>query len=210
MTPAVISRRTGIPIEHIKAGLEILEKEDPYSRTPDENGRRIIRLDEHRPWGWRIVNHGYYRDLASRQDAREKAAERQRRKREKDRQGTDSEGVSRGVTPGHGESRESRHARCNMHDADTDKGANLFSQFWSAYPLKKGKGKAQKVWDKLKPDESLLAQMLRALEAQKAERQQKKDAGEFVPEWKYPEGWLNGERWLDESEAMDEDEVPFE
>jgi len=33
MTPGALSRRTGIPIEHIKVGIEILEKEDKYSRT---------------------------------------------------------------------------------------------------------------------------------------------------------------------------------
>lgn len=57
LTPSAISRRTGIPIEHIEAGIKTLESDDPYSRTPDENGRRIVRLDDHRPWGWRIVNY---------------------------------------------------------------------------------------------------------------------------------------------------------
>ena len=47
MTPRSISRRTGIPIEHIEAGIKVLESEDQYSRSQDENGRRIIRLDNH-------------------------------------------------------------------------------------------------------------------------------------------------------------------
>ena len=49
MTPQAISRRTGIPIEHIKAGIEILEQEDIYSRTAEQGGKRIERLDGHRP-----------------------------------------------------------------------------------------------------------------------------------------------------------------
>ena len=60
VTPAALSRRTGIPIEHIEKGIGILEGEDPYSRTPDSDGRRIVRLDDHRQWGWYIVNHKKY------------------------------------------------------------------------------------------------------------------------------------------------------
>ncbi len=71
MTPSAISRRTGIPIEHIKAGIEILENPDPYSRTQGERGSRIKRLDDHRPWGWFIVNHKFYRDLSSQETRRE-------------------------------------------------------------------------------------------------------------------------------------------
>ena len=71
MTHSAISRRTGIPIEHIKAGIEILESEDPYSRTDVDSGCRIKRIDEHRPWGWHIVNHKKYRDLRSAEDRRE-------------------------------------------------------------------------------------------------------------------------------------------
>ena len=71
MTPYAISNRTGIPIEHIKAGIEVLENPDPYSRTPDDGGRRIMRLDEHRPWGWYLVNHKKYKDMQNAEDVKE-------------------------------------------------------------------------------------------------------------------------------------------
>lgn len=70
MTPSAMARRTGIPLEHIKDGIEILESNDDHSRTPDEKGRRIVRLDDHREWGWRIVNHKHYRDLRTANDKR--------------------------------------------------------------------------------------------------------------------------------------------
>lgn len=57
MTPVAIARRTTVPLEIIVKGLEALEKPDPQSRTPDEDGKRIVRLSDSRPWGWRIVNH---------------------------------------------------------------------------------------------------------------------------------------------------------
>lgn len=70
MTPQAIAARTSIPLEIIQEGVKILEQPDPYSRTPGEDGRRIVRLDDHRPWGWRIVNHRVYRDLVAAEDKR--------------------------------------------------------------------------------------------------------------------------------------------
>lgn len=48
-----------------------MEQPDPYSRTEGEEGRRIVRLDDHRPWGWRIVNHEKYRRIRSEEERRE-------------------------------------------------------------------------------------------------------------------------------------------
>ena len=71
ITIPAMARRTGIPIEHIRHGVKILESPDPSSRTPNEKGKRIIRIDEHREWGWVIVNHKHYRDLRTSSDRRE-------------------------------------------------------------------------------------------------------------------------------------------
>jgi len=81
MTPQSISNRTSIPLAIIEAGIEHLEKADPYSRTPGEEGRRIIRLDEHRPWGWRLVNHWKYRALRDMEQKREADRKRISQKR---------------------------------------------------------------------------------------------------------------------------------
>lgn len=81
MTAEAIARRTTFPLEVIRLGLSELEKPDPDSRTPDEEGRRIVRLSDHRPWGWRIVNHSHYRKIRSEDDRREyhKLYQRERR-----------------------------------------------------------------------------------------------------------------------------------
>lgn len=71
MTAEVISRRTIIPIEIIEKGIRELEKADPLSRNGSEDGRRIIRLSEHRDWGWRVVNIGLYRKIRSREEKNE-------------------------------------------------------------------------------------------------------------------------------------------
>ena len=85
MTPQSIARRTGIPIEHIIAGIEVLEKSDKYSRTPDEDGRRIELIDSHRPWGWHIINHEKYKNMRDADTIRAQTRERVRKHREKKR-----------------------------------------------------------------------------------------------------------------------------
>jgi hypothetical protein len=82
MTHSSIARRTGIPIEHITAGIEILEAVDPHSRTEDDEGRRIARLDEHRAWGWNIVNHQKYKYMQDADEVRKQNRERKQRYRE--------------------------------------------------------------------------------------------------------------------------------
>lgn len=96
VTPEKIADRSGLPLEVVEAGIRILESPDPKSRTPDEEGRRIVRL-EGRAWGWRIVNLAQYREMT--------AAERAASYRARQGLGpgvafvTESHAASRGVTP---------------------------------------------------------------------------------------------------------------
>lgn len=76
MTPQAIAARTSFPLDLILKGIKILSEPDPYTRTPGEEGRRIVLIDDHRPWGWRIVNHGKYMRLRDMKQKRE--ADRQR------------------------------------------------------------------------------------------------------------------------------------
>ncbi len=62
MTVDAIQRRTNLPMEIIAHALPLLESPDPDSRSRDCEGRRIIRLDPERSWGWRIVNFTKYRE----------------------------------------------------------------------------------------------------------------------------------------------------
>lgn len=123
MTPQAIAARTGLPPELIAAGLERLAAADPLSRSPELEGRRIVLLDDHRPWGWRLVNYLHYRNLVSERDRREKDAERQRRHRK----GTGA--VSRKNVTCHAPSAMSRHA-----DAEAEGEAERV-KFLSAAPV---------------------------------------------------------------------------
>jgi hypothetical protein len=72
-----ISDETGLSMDAVKKAISCLESPDPDSRTPDDQGRRIKRIDDHRDWGWYIVNHWKYRMLGG-QDERTKELTRKR------------------------------------------------------------------------------------------------------------------------------------
>lgn len=83
MTPEAIARRTTIPLEIITKGLAMLEQPDPDSRSPDEEGRRIVRLSDTRLWGWRITNYAKYRAIRTAEERRDYMRKYQRTRRAK-------------------------------------------------------------------------------------------------------------------------------
>lgn len=84
LTPEAIARRTGWPttLQDLREHLARLEAADPDSRTQEEEGRRIVKLDPERTWGWRIVNFPVYRDAQDLDRVRTLGAERVRRHRQ--------------------------------------------------------------------------------------------------------------------------------
>ena len=83
MTHEAIARWTNRPIEVIRETIAELERPDPKSRTPEDEGRRIVRLDEHRDWGWLIVNYEKFRMISSEEQRKEKTRLRVARYRKK-------------------------------------------------------------------------------------------------------------------------------
>lgn len=71
MTPQAISGVTSIPLDIIKKGLAVLTEPDESSRTEGHEGVRINRLDDHREWGWYLVNYDKYKNIRSAEDRRE-------------------------------------------------------------------------------------------------------------------------------------------
>ena len=198
ITPPALSKRTSIPLEIIEDGIEYLSQPDPYSRSQEYEGRRIIPIDEHRPWGWQIVNHKYYRDLASNEDRREKARLRKQKQRGKESEKGD-------VTLGHTTSRMSHHADADPDtDPNTDNTDTQFTLFWETYPKKNGKRDAEKAFRKLNPDKLLFDEMIKALKVQKKSNNWNNENGKYIPN---PASWLNGNRWEDESIEKTDD--PF-
>lgn len=68
MSLQAISGMTGWPMDLLEEGIRQLMEPDPHSRTPDCEGRRLVLIDPNRPWGWKAVNHGKYREKARKQN----------------------------------------------------------------------------------------------------------------------------------------------
>lgn len=116
MTPQAIAARTSIPLEIITKGLKVLSEPDPFTRTPGEEGRRLILIDGHRPWGWQIVNHEKYKNMRDAETVRAQTRERVRKFRENKA----LDDVKRQVTPGNA----SKRYAYSDSDASTDANSN--------------------------------------------------------------------------------------
>ncbi len=69
--PRCIAEEVGIPEDRVRAALLQLEAPDVESRTEDHGGRRLLRMDEHRNWGWFIVNGEKYDKIKNEEERRE-------------------------------------------------------------------------------------------------------------------------------------------
>jgi hypothetical protein len=72
-----LARVSGMSIQEAEISIEKLLSPDIHSRTPDNEGRRIAKIDG----GWELLNHAKYRAMASKEDAKAATAERVKRHR---------------------------------------------------------------------------------------------------------------------------------
>lgn len=85
MTPDAISRRTNVPQETVERCITELCQPDVKSRSPLEDGKRLVPLDSHRDWGWKIVNYQHYRKIRDQEARRSYFRDYQRKRRKKQR-----------------------------------------------------------------------------------------------------------------------------
>lgn len=94
-----LAGRARVTVKEAKDAIQILESPDENSADPDNDGRRIERVQG----GWIVLNAEKYRQIVTREVAREQTRERVRRFREKKRSGVTGNGdvtVANGsVTP---------------------------------------------------------------------------------------------------------------
>lgn len=178
MTMETISRRTTIPVDIIRKGIAALEAPDPGSRRREEEGRRLVRLDQHRDWGWQIVNYEHYRNIRNADERREYMRGYMRERRA---------GENKPAT---------RKAPARVNGS--------FATFWNAYPRKESRIEAEKAWSKINPDEGLQGEILAAIERQKRDgclvARATQDGRSTIP---HPSTWLNGQRWKDEAGGVE-------
>lgn len=196
MTPEAIAGTTGWPLDFILKGIRELEKPDPKSRTPGHEGRRILLMDDHRPWGWIITNYSLYRDKMRSAERTAYLAEKQREYRAKAK--------STPVNTSTFINQDKPIAEADT-EAKNKNAAAMFEIFWEAFGKaggkKTGRGQAEKAWKKIPP--SVYHLLSEALLAQKSEHEAFAAAGQFHAAWKNPATWLNGKCWEDEIKTPD-------
>jgi hypothetical protein len=96
-----LARLAGATIEETTKALGTFTAPDTYSRTKEHEGRRIEEI----AGGWRVLNHGKYRDKLSKEDIREQDRLRQQRHREKNKNVTE---------------RDTRHGSQQSRQAEAD------------------------------------------------------------------------------------------
>jgi len=192
-------RAANVPPAEFKTALKSLESQDIHSRTADNGGRRIEKVDG----GWVILNFLKYREHS--ETIKEQTRLRVRKFREK----------TTSVTLGNvTETLPSASASVSSsldHDHDKNIGEvkkgepNLFETFWGAYPKKVGKGAAMKAWSKIKAPTQTAVKIINALEWQRKSEQWRKENCQYIPN---PATYLNQARWEDEP-SQTETEAEF-
>ena len=178
MTPTAIAARTRLPLDEVKGYLDRLEKPDPESRNPEEDGRRLVKIDMRRTWGWRVTNYEKYRRIGSKEDSNEKARVRMERHRER------NAGMNGGGVTGPA-----------VEPAGLPSGQSIegFEQFWAAYPKKVARFDAERVFVEFHAKDRM-PEILAALSWQVKSADWKKERGQYIPT---PANYLRDGRWND-------------
>lgn len=210
MTQEALAARGGIPLEAVCAAIARLEAADPRSRSQTEDGRRLVRLDPGRDWGWRVVNYPAYRAATS---AERVASFRERELAKRNATVTaPSRDRNATVTPGNQAEAEAEveEESTPLLTADAASGATtppatngkapdewleaFDAHFWPAYPRKVSKPAALRAWRRIKPhDDDRFNTIMDGLDRWVAYWQDK-DRDVIC----HPATWLNGQRWEDQ------------
>jgi len=86
------------------------------------------------------------------------------------------------------------NTKLNKTKQEKENVKNNFITFWEAYPRKVAKVKAQASFEKINPDEKLLAIMIESIRRSNSSDEWQKSDGQYIP---HPASWLNSRRWED-------------
>lgn len=177
-----IVRRALVAAEEGVAALVRLGSPDHESRTPDHEGRRMVRVDG----GYLVLNFMRYRDRD------ETAAARMRRYRENKKVTRNAVDVTPSPLPAEAEAEAEADIRAEKQKHYAQPSASRFGEWWAVYPKKVGKKPAEQKWRTRRLDsqaDKLIADVLNRLE---------NDDGwirGYVPD---PCTYLNQDRWGDD------------
>ena len=215
-TDVALARTVNLPLDTFKRCIAALMAPDPDSNSQVNEGRRIMPSESGR--GYLLVNYATYRSIKTAEEKKAYMREYMQRRRKllKDKDVTavnvcktalsdvthaegegEADGEEEPFQPKNKPQALLGDAKSNATSIRTEKKPEYcesFLTFWTAYPRREGKGKAEESWKKMGCT-AILAQILKAVEAAKTTEQWKKDNGQFIP---MPATWLNQKRWEDE------------
>lgn len=203
-----ISRITNVPRRVIQKAISTLCSPDHNSRTPSEDGRRLVLIDEHRDWGWKIVNYLKYRQI--RDEEARRSSNRSYKRAQRVRDTSDQKPDSQQCQPvsAHTEAEEEADTEAKSKTKSPPKTQLALLEIYEAYPRKVGKPDALKAIDKalwrLKSgvdapkelfasmDDAIVFLLHRTRFFAKCPAGQN---GKFTP---HPATWFNSSRYLDD------------
>jgi hypothetical protein len=206
INPDIVAFLLGCTPEEVTEAIEKLCAVDERSRCKDNDGRRLIREGE---FQYFVPTHNRYRSMRTSDEKREYNRVKKREQRE--RQALQADTGDKGdvkppvknvkvvdTTEAEAEAEEKAEATPPKAPAKPRRSAPLecpaFTQFWTAYPRKLNKAKAEQAWVK-HACATILPQILKAVRDAKASPDWSKDGGQFIP---HPASWLNNRRWEDD------------
>jgi len=191
-----LQRRANVTEEECVKALDVFMAPDPYSRTPDNDGRRIEKVDG----GWLILNHAKYREFTYSENP-DAVRMRKLREKQKEQERTCSntfenvQNVQNVANISASASVSSSDSGINTPEEKTIIYSLPFTAFWALYPKKVGKDAAWRAWQKLKLTQEDCTVIAAALGWQKKSEQWTRDGGQFIP---HPSTYLNQGRWKDD------------
>jgi hypothetical protein len=189
LNPKLLAVLIGTDEQSVRDAIDYLCREDPDSRSKENDGRRLVRLGQ---FSYSVTTHAAYRAIRHEDDRREYNRKKQAEYRQKKKDVPPCTAVYHGVP-------QSAHTEADTEAEAETKAKNknpLFEQFWESYPKRRrsGKAAAEKSWKiAIKSCDATTI-----LEAVNRYAESPVGKGEFV---KGPAAWLNGGHWADDPEA---------
>jgi hypothetical protein len=189
-----------VTLTQAKKAIAILSEPDPYSRSKEYEGRRIVPIEG----GWHIVNHDKYREKA--QELGRKAYMRDyMSKYRKQNVNKRKQPLAYSDAYSDADSNSNKHKRAHKRKRVTQRACDLVTQefddeFWPNVPVKIGKGKARQAYIKAR-DAVSKEVILAGLPGFQAYEDGRKKQSDYRP--LHPATWLNQERWTDELSAKE-------
>jgi hypothetical protein len=127
MTLNAISRTTNVPVDIVEHAIGVLMRPDPTSRSGRNDGKRLILLDDHRDWGWQIVNFETYNRMQS-EDGRKTYFREYRAKKRAEKRAEKNAQVeqNKSETCEHGVQDSSICSQCSRTHLNTDVNTNKY------------------------------------------------------------------------------------